>query len=266
MRMLVLAAIAVGTFAALPPSTWHDIERLTQGHLDVLEEAFVPAAEHAANWFDDGEGALRDAFGQGNSGSTLSGAARVIDGDTLEIRAARIRLHGIDAPESAQRCRAAGRTWPCGREATRALSGRIAGRTVVCEERDRDRYGRSVAVCQAAGEDVNAWMVAAGWAFAYRKYSRSYVAGERAAKAAGRGIWRGEVVAPWEWRRGKRLVGAGGGADTRTDSESTCPGAHWNSPAPENSPTGGLLRFTCVIRSTALKLGMCSTTKASAKN
>ena len=158
-----------GAFAALPPSTWHDIERLTQGHLDVLEEAFVPAAEHAANWFDDGEGALGDAFAQGNSGATLSGSARVIDGDTLEICGMRIRLHGIDAPESAQRCRAAGRTWPCGREATRALSGRIAGRMVVCEERDRDRYGRSVAVCRAAGEDVNAWMVAAGWAFAYRK-------------------------------------------------------------------------------------------------
>ena len=44
------------------------------------------------------------------------------------------------------------------------------------EERD--------AVCRAGGEDVNASMAAAGWAFAYRKYSRSYVAEEWAAKAA----------------------------------------------------------------------------------
>ena len=51
-------------------------------------------------------------------------------------------------------------------------------------------------------------VAAEGWAFAYRKYSRRYVAEETAAKAARRGIWRGEVVAPWEWRKGKRLAGA----------------------------------------------------------
>ena len=219
MRTLVLVVVAVSVFAVLPPSTWRDIERLAQGCFDTLEEAVATAAEHAADWLGDGQGALRDAFGQRSSGTTHSGSARVIDGDTLEIRGTRIRLHGIDAPESAQRCRAAGRAWPCGREATRALSGRIAGRPVVCEERDRDRYGRSVAVCRAGGEDVNAWMARAGWAFAYRKYSHSYVAEERAAKAAGRGIWRGEVVAPWEWRKGERLAGAGGGANTPTDAQ-----------------------------------------------
>lgn len=218
-RTLVLVVVAGAAFAALAPSTWHEVERLAQGHLGVLEEAVAPAAERAAQWLDDGEGALRDAFGQGSSGAALSGAARVIDGDTLEIRGTRVRLHGIDAPESAQRCRAAGRAWPCGREATRALSRRIAGRTVVCEERDRDRYGRSVAVCRAGGEDLNAWMAFEGWAFAYRRYSRSYVAEERAAKAAGRGIWRGNVVAPWVWRKGKRLAGAGGGARTGTDAQ-----------------------------------------------
>ena len=208
MRTLVLVVIAGGAYAALAPSARHDAQRLAQGPLDVLEEAIAPAAERAADWLADGEGALREPLGQRSSDATLSGPARVVDGDTLEIRGTRIRLHGIDAPESAQRCRAAGHVWPCGREATHALSGRIAGRTVVCEERDRDRYGRVVAVCRAGGEDLNAWMAAAGWALAYRQYSRRYVAEERAAKAAHRGIWRGEVVAPWEWRRGKRLAGA----------------------------------------------------------
>ena len=64
-----------------------------------------------------------------------------------------------------------------------------------------------VAVCRVAGEDVNARMAAEGWAFAYRGYSIRYVADEVAAKAAERGIWRGDVVAPWDWRRGKRLAG-----------------------------------------------------------
>ena len=212
-RMVLPVAIAVGAFAALPPSTWRNMEGMVRGHLDTLEEAVGPAAQRTADWFVGGAGAVRDALGEGNAGATLSGSARVIDGDTLEVRGTRIRLHGIDAPESAQGCRAGGRRWPCGREATRALSRRIGGRTVACEERDRDRYGRTVAVCRIGGEDVNAWMVAAGWAFAYRRYSRSYVAAETAAKGARRGVWRGEVVAPWEWRKGKRLAGAARAAE-----------------------------------------------------
>ena len=63
-----------------------------------------------------------------------------------------------------------GRAWSCGREAARALASRIGSRPVACEERDQDRYGQMVAVCRVRGEDVNAWMVAEGWAFAYRRY------------------------------------------------------------------------------------------------
>ena len=97
----------------------------------------------------------------------LSGVASVTDGDTLRIGAHKIRLHGIDAPESKQTCRAGGETWRCGAAVTRALRERLGGRPVACEERDRDRYGRIVAVCRLAGEDVNAWMVSQGWAVAY---------------------------------------------------------------------------------------------------
>ncbi len=203
--ILVLVAIAAGAFAALPASTWRDAQRMMQGPLDVLEEALGPVAKRAAHWLADGAGTLREVFGAGSSGPTLSGFARVVDGDTLKIRGTQVRLYGIDAPERAQRCRAGGRRWPCGRDATRALSMQIGGRTVVCEERDRDRYGRSVGVCRAGGEDLNASMAAAGWAFAYRRYSLSYLPEEWAARAAERGIWRGDVVPPWDWRRGRRL-------------------------------------------------------------
>ena len=84
----------------------------------------------------------------GVAGAGISGVASVTDGDTLRIGSERIRLHGIDAPESAQSCRAGGKTWACGAAATRALRERIAGRPVECAERDRDRYGRIVAVCR----------------------------------------------------------------------------------------------------------------------
>ena len=74
-----------------------------------------------------------------------------------------------------------------------------------------------VAVCRVAGADVNAWMVSQGWAVAYRKYSTDYVSHETAAKAARRGVWRGEFVVPSRWRRGERLEAAvvGGVGDSR---------------------------------------------------
>ena len=88
--------------------------------------------------------------------------ARVIDGDTIEVGSVRIRLFGVDAPESAQSCLVGNRRWSCGEQATRALVGRIDGESVACEERGRDRYGRVVAVCGYGAQDVNAWLVREG--------------------------------------------------------------------------------------------------------
>ena len=144
----------------------------------------------------------------------IAGPATVTDGDSIQVSGQRIRLFGIDAPESQQLCLAGGQRWRCGSSATRALRQRIAGRSVVCTERDRDRYGRIVAVCRAGGVDINAWMVSQGHALAYRKYSTAYVGEERSAKAARRGLWRGQFVPPWDWRRGKRLAAAAPAAGT----------------------------------------------------
>ena len=139
----------------------------------------------------------------------VEGTASVIDGDTIEIHGTRIRLHGIDAPESGQSCVALGVEWRCGQRAALALDTRISGRTVSCDERDIVRYGRVVAVCTVDREDVNAWMVAEGWALAYRRYATDYVDEEADAQAAGLGVWRGEFVAPWDWRRSAGLESAG---------------------------------------------------------
>jgi endonuclease YncB( thermonuclease family) len=136
---------------------------------------------------------------------TITGVASVTDGDSLEIRGIRIRLHGIDAPESRQLCtRPSGETWRCGQQAALALSDRIGRRSVSCESLDTDRYGRTIAVCLQDGVDLNAWMVREGWAAAYRQYSRDYVPAEADARRAVRNIWSGTFVMPWDWRRGAR--------------------------------------------------------------
>lgn len=135
---------------------------------------------------------------------TLSGNARVVDGDTLAVAGERIRLDGIDAPETSQPCTRNGRRWACGRAATRAMRRLIGRNHVRCEVSGRDRYGRAIATCFAAGRDLQQQLVRQGLALAYRKYSTRYVPDEDAARAEGRGLWAGEFVEPWRWRRQQR--------------------------------------------------------------
>ena len=201
---------SIAAFVAMARSALHwartvvvqSVEVFTDDSRPAVAPTNVPAARTDAG-SDRAESRRRETIQ-----SDLAGRARVIDGDTIEVGSARVRLFGVDAPESAQSCVAASRTWPCGRQATQALAGRIDNRSVACEERDRDRYGRIVAVCRQGGQDVNAWLVREGWALAYRRYSRTYIDEEAAAKAARRGVWRGEFVPPWDWRRGNRLKSA----------------------------------------------------------
>jgi endonuclease YncB( thermonuclease family) len=130
----------------------------------------------------------------------FSGRPKITDGDTIRIGNIRIRLHGIDAPEAKQTCTAGGKQWPCGRAATKALTEIIGDRSVSCNRRDVDRYGRIVAVCRAGAINLNAWMVGQGWAVAYRRFSMDYVRDEGEAKQERKGLWQGEFVMPWDWR------------------------------------------------------------------
>ena len=139
----------------------------------------------------------------------IVGNPRIIDGDTIEISGKRIRLHGIDAPEVAQECVVANKWWPCGRDASLALSSLIGNNLVACQERDKDRYGRIIAVCKIAGPqgfDVNASMVSKGWALAYRRFSTDYINDELEAQSSRKGIWKGAFTRPWSWRKGARLL------------------------------------------------------------
>jgi endonuclease YncB( thermonuclease family) len=136
-------------------------------------------------------------------GGPVSGPARIIDGDSLEIAGTRIRIFGIDAPEGRQQCRdGRGESYACGREAARALERLIGGRTVTCTPVTHDQYDRDVATCAVVGRDLGDAMVRAGHARDYARHSRGrYAVAEREAREARRGIWAGESEAPAAWRR-----------------------------------------------------------------
>lgn len=147
----------------------------------------------------------------------ITGKADVTDGDTVKIDNTRIRLHGIDAPEKKQECEKHGQKWRCGQASTKTLRNLINGQIITCKGNTTDQYKRLIAVCYANGLDLNGAMVDAGMALAYRKYSAQYVPNEKNAKRAKKGMWAGDFVDPWDWRRGKRL-----GVDRSEDSERTC--------------------------------------------
>jgi endonuclease YncB( thermonuclease family) len=135
--------------------------------------------------------------------AAVTGAARVVDGDTILVGEVRVRLEGIDAPEIGQTCyRADGAEWRCGDAAAAQLARMTKGREVRCDDLGADRYGRTLGRCIAGSLDINAEMVRLGLAWAFVRYSRAYVAVEAEARALHLGIWQGKAVPAWEHRSG----------------------------------------------------------------
>jgi endonuclease YncB( thermonuclease family) len=132
----------------------------------------------------------------------LTGQASIIDGDTLEIHGTRIRLWGIDAPESSQLCRGEDSLqYRCGAKAANDLDAFILGRPVSCIPISLDQYRRTVASCSVDGTDLGEWLVQNGFALNWPQYSRGkYDPTQRDAEHAGRGMWSGSYVEPWLYR------------------------------------------------------------------
>lgn len=136
----------------------------------------------------------------------------VSDGDTITVldaqnRQHRIRMMGIDAPESSQ---------AHGQAAKSALSEMVYRKTVTVVWSDKDRYGRILGVVWLNGADINLSMVAKGYAWHYRQYAGSqspqdraaYSRAEQQARDARKGVWRDvSPVPPWDYRKDKRSGG-----------------------------------------------------------
>ena len=139
----------------------------------------------------------------------LIGQASVIDGDTIEIHGARVRIFGIDAPESDQLCHdARSYQYRCGQKASNALFDFVGRRLVECVEVDRDRYKRAVSVCTVGGTDIADWLVRNGLALDWPQYSKGgYAAAQAEAKREQRGMWAGNFKEPWNYRACRRSGG-----------------------------------------------------------
>lgn len=134
----------------------------------------------------------------------LAGPVRgqsIVDGDTLKLNGTTFRLWGIDAPESRQTC-ADG--WLAGRASTSFLRELTRDKTVTCEAKTADRYGRVVAICRANDDDLGASMVTAGMALAFVRYSSDYVPEEAIARATTLGVHAHDCAPAWEWRARQR--------------------------------------------------------------
>ena len=149
------------------------------------------------------------AFSSAGAAEPIIGLVSVIDGDTIEIHGQRMRIWGIDAPESSQLCRGPDSLqFRCGAKAANALADFTAGQTVSCTQVDRDRYGRVVARCDVGGTDMAEWLVRSGHAVDWPRYSRGrYSAAQDEARREERGIWAGSWGNPWEFRACRRAGG-----------------------------------------------------------
>ncbi len=133
---------------------------------------------------------------------------KVVDADTIIFNNEKIRLYGIDAPETEQYCYVNEEDWPCGKLATEYLKNLLKGISIPslhCKISSKDRYGRSIGVCYIGDKNINRNLVENGWALAYREYSKDYILSEKLASKKNIGIWQGEFVEPWNWRRGVRF-------------------------------------------------------------
>ena len=121
----------------------------------------------------------------------------VVDGGTLRLRDHVVRLLGVEPPSRGTTCKASdGTGYDCGAAATNALAALVQQTPVACRLRGHDDMGRSYAICEASGTELNHAVIAAGWARADDLLPA--LKGEEAtARAQHRGLWAREPRASW---------------------------------------------------------------------
>lgn len=126
---------------------------------------------------------------------------KIYDGDTITALTSqkekiKICLYGIDAPELKQ---------PFGKASKRHLIDLISNKSLNINEKGKDKYGRTLAVLYNGDQDINAQMVIDGYAWAYDKFSKDYVAFQQNAQLLKKGLWIDkDIVRPSDFRKLKK--------------------------------------------------------------
>ena len=145
--------------------------------------------------------------------TSITGHAKVTDGDTIKINTFKIRLNGIDAPEKKQKCKRAYleifififyEDYSCGQKSTEALLKKINNQKITCKISNVDYFKRLIGECYKRKINLNAWLVSNGYAVAFRKYSKKYVSHETLAKQEKKGMWQGKFEMPWDYRKSNK--------------------------------------------------------------
>ena len=126
---------------------------------------------------------------------------QITDGDTIKINGEKIRFSGIDTPEMKQTCIENGIVNPCGVTAKKILIDKISNNEVICISEGKDQYKRILAECFVNDESLSSYLVRSGYAFAYRRYSKKFIADEEYAKSNKIGMWSMNFDYPWDWRK-----------------------------------------------------------------
>ena len=126
---------------------------------------------------------------------------KITDGDTIKINGEKIRFSGIDTPELKQMCTQQGINVLCGITAKQILIDKIADNKIICIREGKDRYKRTLAECFVNDESLSSYLVKSGYAFAYRRYSKKFIADEDFARANKIGMWSMDFDYPWDWRK-----------------------------------------------------------------